>query len=522
MTIYICYGCPKSGSTLAFELTCELLRRTGHPQDRLPAAILDQSHSVNFVGSEDGLTMDLLRGIEKVIPKDRIIALKTHVPPPAEVLERVQKGSVFAQAIFRDPRDNALSLRDAGRKARANGELTFSYIQGTLDAITVCKQGLANFEQWARIPQTLTAEYEEVAFGSQDFLNRIIRQLGLPSCSQEMLIEIEQETKERRFTQMNKAVSVRHVEELTVKQNAALTRHFRDFLVNWMPDNLDAYDRIALADAGTPPHSGVSDRQLEALFPPAESDIVIGKTRTRKTFVVLSVPLDGSSLFAGALYHCGVSMGNFRTTRYEDPDFRIDPKKTRRAKRLLRPGIRARNHMHEYWGCNLPEAASYIADIEDELINPEYFFIYRDPEAFARTSARRDNVDWTPNRDRLIAEANRHIAKLEALQTKVRGKVHVFRHEEILANPDGFVDRLLEIVAPLAPAREDILRFVTSEDGDKLPETRTFADYSVTVTPNVLKRATSRSRRFGKSLRNFRHRVLAATLVRRNAGTGSA
>jgi hypothetical protein len=190
MTILICFGCQKSGSTLpgAYELTSELLRRAGHPQDRLPGDILDPQHSVNFVSSETGLSMELLKRIEAVTPPNRIIALKTHLQPPPDVLNYVKEGHAFAQAVFRDPRDNVLALRDAGRKARHRGEQTFSGIHGVLGAIAPCEEDLAKFEIWAGIPQTLVADYDEVAFSSRQFLARVADQIGLAPLSEELFL----------------------------------------------------------------------------------------------------------------------------------------------------------------------------------------------------------------------------------------------------------------------------------------------------------------------------------------------
>lgn len=502
MTILICFGCRKAGSTLAFELTSELLRRAGHPQDRLPGEILDLRHTVNFVSRETGLSMELLKRIEAVTPPNRIIALKTHLAPPSDVLDYVKEGRAFAQAVLRDPRDNVLSLRDAGRKARRRGEQAFSRIRGVLGAITPCEQDLARLEEWTGIPQTLVADYDEVAFSSRHFLARVADQLGLGPVSDEMFLNIEQEVKGQRFTQHNKGIAARHRDELTVRQYEALTRHFAKFLKAHLPHRLDALDLATIAEADGQQRPSALKRDLEVVFPPVsdEADATL-RTRVKKTFVVLGCPRGGTSLIAGALYHSGISMGNFRTGQYEDQDFKIDPKRARSAKRLLRPRIRVRNSMHEYWGWKVPNAIYYIDRIRKHLVNPQYIFIYRDPEAVARSSARHDGVDWNTNGERLLRDAMRHTDKLEAFEkvTGNNGNTHVFRHEDIHADPEAFIDRLFEIVAPLKPSREEVRRFINREGGYRTPEALPFVDYTAAIPPSLLGGARGRLRAIRKS-----------------------
>lgn len=501
MTILICYGCRKSGSTLAYELTSELLRRTGHPQDRLPGDILDLRHTVNFVSRETGLSMDLLKRIEAVTPPNRIIALKTHLSPPPDVLDYIKEGHAFAQAIFRDPRDNVLSLRDAGRKARKRGEQSFRMIHGVLDAIASCEEGLADFGVWAGIPQTLVADYDEVAFSSRQFLARVADQIGLELESDQLLLNIEQKVKNERFTQHNKGIAARHRDELSVRQYVALPRRFAGFLTAHLPHRLDAFDLATLADVDGTQEASRSDRDLEAIFPPNFEPDGNSRTRVKKTFVVLGCPRGGTSLIAGALYHCGISMGNFRTGQYEDPDFKLRPERARSARRLLPPRIRVRNSIHEYWGWKVPNAIYYIGRIRKHLVNPQYLFVYRDPEAVARSSARHDGINWDANRERLLRDAKRHREKLQAFERLLghNGNVHVFRHEDIHGDPEAFIDRLFEIVSPLKPSRADIRRFINREGGYRAPETLPFVDYQAAPPPRLLDRARSRLRAIRKS-----------------------
>ena len=188
---------------------------------------------------------------------------------------------------------------------------------------------------------------------------------------------------------------------------------------------------------------------------------------TEKTFVVLGCPRGGTSLIAGALSLSGVHMCSHRnlTGQFEDPEFKISPRESRQARRLLKRVIASRNASYKYWGWKLPNNIYYIREVVDLLVNPVYVFVYRDIDDIARSSAKHDGRDWAVEGRRLLEVARTHTQLVQRFERTLSGQGHVFRLEEIHADPEAFVDRILSITAPLRPERSRLLEFVSPQGG---------------------------------------------------------
>src|SRR5687767_3992156 len=113
--LYISYGITKTGSTLAFHLTRELLAQCGHDQSKLGEDVVIGTGRINFVRDWSALSAGVL---DPIVRKGAIVAIKTHARPSEDVKRWLRSGLARAQAIYRDPRDIALSLVDAGKQGR--------------------------------------------------------------------------------------------------------------------------------------------------------------------------------------------------------------------------------------------------------------------------------------------------------------------------------------------------------------------------------------------------------------------
>ena len=187
--------------------------------------------------------------------------------------------------------------------------------------------------------------------------------------------------------------------------------------------------------------------------------------KTKRTYVVLGSPRGGTSLLAGALHRAGVYMGEFKTKQYEDPDFKIPPNLAPSAALQLGPTIRSRNEQFEHWGWKLPNNIYYIRQLVPLLIDPLFLFIYRDPQEIARSSARHDARDWNEQGKHLLDVAISHTQRVRAFQDSLRSGFHAFQLETIHANPAAFVAQFCELLAPLEPDRDELLRFVHGDGG---------------------------------------------------------
>src|SRR5262245_54082063 len=104
--LILCYGIPKSGSTLAFELANGMLATVGWKPKKLPATLVSPGHSVNFLEKVDVRVIDNLLA---AVPPGGYLCIKTHAKLDRKTfrhLEELQaQRKVQIIASYRDPRD---------------------------------------------------------------------------------------------------------------------------------------------------------------------------------------------------------------------------------------------------------------------------------------------------------------------------------------------------------------------------------------------------------------------------------
>ncbi len=514
--LYFSYGIRKSGSTLAFELTKGLLEALGHPQERLDLPFFTDRR-VNFLNGKQTEAFDesMATQIENALEPGRILAIKTHGAPSPYLIAMLQDGNSLGHANIRDPRDNTLSLVDAGRRARNRGRGAFMNVDSVASAMATVKNQMSIHQSWVSQPGVLASTYDEVAFHSEAFLLRLGAQLGYSQSELPDLAKLADQVKEKAFTQFNKGVPKRHRNDLSLQQTVFMTHFFRKELNTYLNDWLDPIDQallqaieqkeIAVGDPSIfenlnkripalPAPDKTNQPQGEPLPPPGflsrsskrAKGILRGGVRrlhtagwhlrsfawlirlfpkTKKTFVVLGCPRGGTSLIAGSLQRAGVYMGEVRTSQYEDPAFKIKPKNKHLALKQLGPVIHQRNRTYPYWGWKVPNNIYYIEKIRHLLIRPVYIFVYRDPEAIARSSARHDGKDWDIHAERLLEVAHNHTNMVRRFQSKVGDKAHVFRVEDVHADPGAFADQIARIVQPIESDRRSIIQFINPKGG---------------------------------------------------------
>jgi len=234
--LVICYGIPKSGSTLAFKMVLEVLRNAGYEQphivnERIRAggiAVTPGSLQGNFLKST---TKDSINELIEAIGPSRMIAVKTHARltndlfPWLEELQR--KRTLQVVASYRDPRDICLSAMDAGEKSRAKSvRKAFSSIDRLETAARKVTRRVADFRQWAALQGTLRLYYETVAFRPDEAISAIETVLGI-KCDHE---HVKRSVFEDANLFKNKAKSQRHLEDMDDLRRKELTQFFRKFI----------------------------------------------------------------------------------------------------------------------------------------------------------------------------------------------------------------------------------------------------------------------------------------------------
>ena len=92
--VYLSYGMPKSGSTLAFELTKAVFEQNSYPQTRL-SGLVDDKHATNFIGGfSDEVVERLWTAVERI---GYPIVVKTHgrlTPAARRLLENGMRSDI--------------------------------------------------------------------------------------------------------------------------------------------------------------------------------------------------------------------------------------------------------------------------------------------------------------------------------------------------------------------------------------------------------------------------------------------
>ncbi|HVT26453.1 MAG TPA: hypothetical protein VHE81_00400 [Lacipirellulaceae bacterium] len=220
--IVLSYGMTKSGSTLAFELCKAILEKSGFPQRRLPDGVVAPGRRINFL---EPVTLETIGRLSSEVGSKEIIAVKLHEGGSAQVrkavAQEIERGNVRLHVNYRDLREVALSLIDAGEKARKNGQHAFSEFHRLEDTYTDIGRQLEICRRWGSVRGALHLFYNEVGFDTATAVQRICENIGLPTLDPQATGEVIDAVFDRAFTQKNKAVKDRY-KDLTIRQSENL------------------------------------------------------------------------------------------------------------------------------------------------------------------------------------------------------------------------------------------------------------------------------------------------------------
>jgi hypothetical protein len=233
--LVLCYGIPKSGSTLAFELVKSALKNAGFEQKTFV------NHARGTEGAEAGLpgVRNFAASLDKPTLEDlfarmgtaRKIAVKTHSPFPdadfAWLEERQLAGDIQVIASYRDPREICLSLMDAAEKARKRGHEAFGGIEIMRRAQRNARHRIKDFRKWAALKGTMRLDYDTVAFAPDETLDRIEKLLSIKCSDRE---EVKDYAYYEAPTQKNKGLRNRYKSDLTEEQSADMLERFGEII----------------------------------------------------------------------------------------------------------------------------------------------------------------------------------------------------------------------------------------------------------------------------------------------------
>ena len=162
--IVLSAGLPKAGSGLLFNLTNDMLVKSGQQdvrrlKDDFQLQGLLKNHNCN-IGEPNWA------GLSRLLPlhfRGHRFVVKTHWGPNRVVRRLMWPGIIRATYVYRDPRDVLLSAMDHGRKLRAEGKShTFAQCSSVEDTIPIVLQWLKETSGWLHMPTTLSLKYEDL------------------------------------------------------------------------------------------------------------------------------------------------------------------------------------------------------------------------------------------------------------------------------------------------------------------------------------------------------------------------
>lgn len=218
--IYFSYGMTKTGSTLAFELARSALILSGKEQPRLSTDAVMDRRKLNFVSHLSDQNVAAL--VNETDALGHMVAIKTHTRPDPAVVRLLQEGRAMAHAVYRDPRDMALSMVDHGVRSAAKGKKNFTEFQSPYDAIeNICHQ-TNSLLAWLSLPNVRPLYFDDVAFNTEEIVTLMMDEMGVSAPIGDVIYMATHQ----RFTQLNKGVKARHETEMDEDLSATFRAAF--------------------------------------------------------------------------------------------------------------------------------------------------------------------------------------------------------------------------------------------------------------------------------------------------------
>lgn len=226
--LYICFGVPKSGSTLAYQLTRAAAARSGFDQSALSESdtVTTQANAID--GAPD-VFAETLAAAERA--GRHMVVVKTHADPTEAVAEAARTGQVLIQVHARDPRDVALSMCDAAKRGDSwGGEKGGPAIRRPEDTLPRIRRLVRRHNAWASLPGALCLSYEQTAFSPLAAARKIAKHMGVRAAPLRDAFVAK-----RRFTQFNQGRSQRYLAEMDTGQREQWYLEFKDHIGTYCP-----------------------------------------------------------------------------------------------------------------------------------------------------------------------------------------------------------------------------------------------------------------------------------------------
>jgi len=219
--IYLSYGMTKSGSTLAYQLARTAMQCAGMEQPLLKIDALRETKTINFIEQLEEWRLQAL--LDEARALGHAIVVKTHTRPDQPIVRALlEQGLAIGHAVYRDPRDMALSMLDHGARSRKSGTREFSEFNSIASTLPNLRHQVETLAQWLRLPNIIPLYYDDLAFNTAAPTRKILKQLNI-QLNPAHIAEIVLDT---GHTNKNVGAPARHTKQMSVGTAADIAAEF--------------------------------------------------------------------------------------------------------------------------------------------------------------------------------------------------------------------------------------------------------------------------------------------------------
>lgn len=213
--IIIAHGMPKSGSTFLYQVLGDLSYIHNNADAReVRERYLSKpaDHYQDFYLTIDD---DVLKEVVERIPADVFYVIKTHGMISDYAKEQAARGNIKIFYSYRDPRDVALSMLDAGRAERAqNLDRFFHQFREAKDVCDSIKLAFTCVEPLMSAPRLHDVPYFAIANNQTWVIEHVAGLLGMKPAAATLVEKYKPENNTDRIVEFNKGVYDRFLDEL--------------------------------------------------------------------------------------------------------------------------------------------------------------------------------------------------------------------------------------------------------------------------------------------------------------------
>lgn len=236
--IILSIGMPRAGSGWYYNLTNDLALAAGWQDARQ----IRQRYHLQSILTEVNCNIGALtprRLAMAMIPSifGNTFVLKAHAGPTPAALRLIQRSSIKAAYIYRDPRDAMLSAYENGQRALANGRPNaFSTLVDFDASLKFILDYVKISHEWLKVETVLPTRYENLLSNYEAEATRLVQFLGLdknaPAIRQvvEKYRPAEASQADQKGLHFSKGKTGRFRQKYTAEQQAILAERMGEYL----------------------------------------------------------------------------------------------------------------------------------------------------------------------------------------------------------------------------------------------------------------------------------------------------